>query len=109
MAKEIDAFVLANLIEAQLQHEWLSDKLQWRLLKPGEKFSAGQQHPGRALFCAALYRREDLTELLIREPIGFIEDEERGIRLGRVRYCVLSRSLRPTSPRQRRRGKPPRL
>jgi hypothetical protein len=37
MAKEIDAFVVSNLIKAQLQRERLSEKLQRRLLQPGEK------------------------------------------------------------------------
>ena len=87
MAKEIDAFVVANLIKAQPQRERLSEKLQRRLLQPGEKASARKQHPGRVLSCAALYRGADLTELLIGQPLGFVEDEERGIRLGRVRYC----------------------
>jgi hypothetical protein len=40
VAKEIDAFVVANLIKAQLQRNRLSEKLQRRLLQPGEKFSA---------------------------------------------------------------------
>jgi hypothetical protein len=42
MAKKIDAFVIANLIKAQLQHERLSEKQQRRLLQPREKSSAGQ-------------------------------------------------------------------
>jgi hypothetical protein len=42
MAKKIDAFVIAYLIKAQLQHERLSEKLQRRLLQPREKCSAGQ-------------------------------------------------------------------
>jgi hypothetical protein len=87
MAKEIDALVVANLIKAQLQRERLSEKLQRRLPQPGEKSPARKQHPGRVLFGAALYCRADLTELLISEPLGFVEDEERRIRLGRVRYC----------------------
>ena len=42
MAKKIDAFVIANLIKAQLQHDRLSEKQQRRLLQPREKSSAGQ-------------------------------------------------------------------
>jgi hypothetical protein len=42
MAKEINAFALANLIKAQLQRERLSERLQRRLLQPAEKFSARQ-------------------------------------------------------------------
>jgi hypothetical protein len=42
MTKEIDAFVVANLIKAQPQREPLSKKLQRRLLQPGEKSSARQ-------------------------------------------------------------------
>lgn len=87
MAKEIDAFIVANLIKAQPQRERLFEKLQRRLLQPGEKASARKQHPGRVLSYAALNRGPDLTELLIRQPLGFVEDEERGIRLGRARYC----------------------
>jgi hypothetical protein len=37
MAKKIDAFVVSNLIKAQLQRERLSEKLQRRLLQPNEK------------------------------------------------------------------------
>jgi hypothetical protein len=40
MAKEIDAFVITNLIKAQLQRERLSEKLQRRLVQPGENSSA---------------------------------------------------------------------
>ena len=87
MAKEIDAFVVSNLIKAQLQRDRLSEKLQRRRLHPGEKNSARKEHPGRVLSCAAPYRGADVTELLIGEPLGFVEDEERGVRLGRVRYC----------------------
>jgi hypothetical protein len=86
MAKEINAFAIANLINAQLQRQPLSDKLQRRLLQPGEKSSAREQHPGRLLSCTVLYRGADLTKLLIGEPLGFIEDEERGICLRGVRY-----------------------
>ena len=86
MAKEIDAFVVANLIKAQLQRDRLSEKLQRRLLHPGEKTPARKEHPGRVLFCAALYRGADLTELPIGEPLGFVKNKERGVCLGRVRY-----------------------
>jgi hypothetical protein len=40
MAKEIDAFVVTNLIKAQLQRDRLSKKLERRLVQPGEKSSA---------------------------------------------------------------------
>jgi hypothetical protein len=86
MAKEIDSFVITNLIKAQLQREGLSEKLQRRLAQAGENSSAREEHPARLLFCTALYRGADLTELLIRQPLGVIQDEERGIGLGRVRY-----------------------
>ncbi len=87
MAKEINAFVIANLIKAQLGSERLLESLQGWLLHPGGKPSAGKQHPGRSLSFAVLYRGADLIELLIGEPLDFVEDEERGIRLGGVRYC----------------------
>jgi hypothetical protein len=87
MAKEIDAFVVANLIKAQPGGERLFDNLQrWRL-HPGEKPSAGKEHPRRSFSFVALYRGADLIELLIGEPLGFVEDEERDVRLARVRYC----------------------
>ena len=97
MAKEIDAFVVADLIKVELQRYRLSEQLQRRLLQPGKKSSSRNQHPGRVLSCAALYRGADLTELLIGEPVGFVEDEERGIRLSRVRY-----RYRPATCGQRR-------
>jgi hypothetical protein len=40
MAKEIDAFVVANLIKVQPQRDRLSEKLERRLVQPGEKSSA---------------------------------------------------------------------
>jgi hypothetical protein len=87
MAKEIDAFVVANLIKPQPQRKLLSEKLQRRLLQPDEKLWACQQHPGRLLPSAAPDRGADLPQLLVGKPLGFVEYEERGIRLGRVRYC----------------------
>jgi hypothetical protein len=42
MAKEINAFVVANLIKAQLQRQRLSEKLQGRFLQPGEESSASE-------------------------------------------------------------------
>ena len=42
MAKEIDAFVVANLIKAQAGCNRLSERLQRWLLHPGEKPSTGE-------------------------------------------------------------------
>ncbi|HEX9534409.1 MAG TPA: hypothetical protein VF924_02975 [Stellaceae bacterium] len=42
MAKEINAFVVANLIEAQAGCEGLSERLQRWLLHPGTKPSTGK-------------------------------------------------------------------
>jgi hypothetical protein len=42
MAKEINAFVVANLIKAQLQRDRLSEKLQLLFLQPREKSAASQ-------------------------------------------------------------------
>jgi hypothetical protein len=65
MAKEVDAFVVADLVKVELQRCRLSEQLERRLIQSGEKSSASKQHPGRVLSCAALYRGTDLTELLI--------------------------------------------
>jgi hypothetical protein len=40
MAKEIDAFVVADLIKVELQRYRLSEQLQRRLPQPGDKSSA---------------------------------------------------------------------
>jgi len=86
MAKEIDAFVVANLIKAQPGGERLFESLQRWLLHPGEKSSGGKEHPGCSLSFVVPYRGADLIELVVGEPLGFVEDEEQSVRLGGVRY-----------------------
>jgi hypothetical protein len=84
MAQKIDALVVPNLIKAHPRCECLSQRLQWGLLQPGKKCGGREQYGGRITLCAPLYRDVDLLDLLIGEPVGFVEDKQRAVCLCRV-------------------------
>ena len=84
-AQKIDALVIANLIKPQPGCERLAYRLQRLVLQPGKKLRGRQQHRGRVLPVAPLHGGADLFDLLIGEPVGFVEDEQRRGGLGRVR------------------------
>jgi hypothetical protein len=90
VSKEVDALIVADLIKAQPTRENTAARLQGRFLQAGEKLLAPQQHPGRVLAGAMQKRGADLLQLLIRKPVGLIEDEERRIPT-RCRPCPSSR------------------
>lgn len=77
VAKKLDAFVLADLLKPKLRSERIFQEPQRRLLQPGKKDRARQEHARRALCGGGPRELENLPDLLLGELVHVVKDEER--------------------------------
>jgi hypothetical protein len=87
MAKKLDAFVLTDLLKAEVGGEPILQELQRRLLQADKKATPRQEYCCRTLPIALLGKRENLSDLLLGELIHPVKDEQRRGWLRRFRYC----------------------